>query len=255
MAESKKIGIYVVTHKRYTFPDLDFYSPLHVGRRGNQALGYLGDDTGENISHKNTKFCELTGIYWVWKNAIEENSYIGFVHYRRYFKGKRFLFKGKKILTENEILQIFKTSDIILPVKRKYYIETVYNHYKNAHFEKDLIRTKSIVADLYPDYLESFDEVMTGNSLYLCNMFIMKKEHFDRYMKWLFSILDELEKSLNTRSYDSYQSRVFGFIGERLFNVWIEQSDLQKQEIKVVNLEGEKYFKKVAGLLKRKLKL
>ncbi len=253
MAKNKKVGIYVVTHKKYTFPNLEIYTPLHVGRRGKQTLGYAGDDTGENISHKNTEFCELTGIYWAWKNAVKDNDYIGFVHYRRYFKGQHFLFNGKKILTESEILDVFKTSDIILPVKRKYYIETVYNHYKNAHFEQDLIKTKNIVANLYPDYLDSFDKVMQGNSLYLCNMFIMKKEHFDNYMRWLFSILDELEMSINVKSYDFYQNRVFGFIGERLFNVWVTQSNLKKKEIKVVNLEGEEYIKKAVGLLKRKL--
>lgn len=253
MVEGKKIKVFVVTHKRYVFPELDIYSPLRVG--GGDSFGYLGDNTGENISLKNQSFCELTGIYWAWKNAVVDNDYIGFVHYRRYFSGEKFCFRGKKILTENEILAHLETSDIILPVKRRYYIESVYDHYKNAHYERDIIKTKNIIAELHPDYLDSFNKVMKGKSLYLCNMFIMRKSEFISYTEWLFSILDELERNIDTKAYDLYQGRVFGFIGERLFNVWIEKSALRKKEIKVVNLEGEDYLKKAIGLLRRKFKL
>ncbi len=252
MNVKKKLTIYVITHKKYSFPKSDIYLPLHVGKKGKETLGYADDDTGSSISQKNPTHCELTGMYWVWKNAINTSDYIGFTHYRRYFKGSDFVFNGKKILDKKEIFSILEANDIIIPTKRKYYIESVYDHYKNAHYEKDILATRNIILELHPEFINAFDKIMQGSSLYLCNMFIVKAEIFDEYMQWLFSILDELENRIDIKTYDSYQGRVFGFIGERLFNIWIEHSDLNTREIKVANLEGEEYLKKIAGFLKRK---
>lgn len=76
--------IFVATHKEYDkFPSLDIYEPIQVGAAVGEHLGYLADDSGDNISLKNKFFCELTAHYWVWKNSNED--VVGVVHYRRYF--------------------------------------------------------------------------------------------------------------------------------------------------------------------------
>ena len=77
------IKILVAVHKPYWMPADDVYLPLHVGKSGKEDIGFAGDDTGENISHKNANYCELTGLYWAWKNLAAD--YIGLCHYRRYF--------------------------------------------------------------------------------------------------------------------------------------------------------------------------
>lgn len=93
-AVKKYIKIVVATHKKYRMPEDGCYLPLQVGKAGKEALGYQGDDTGDNISEKNPYYCELTGLYWAWKNLDAE--YIGLVHYRRYFASKKRCF-GRKI--------------------------------------------------------------------------------------------------------------------------------------------------------------
>lgn len=47
------ITIIVASHQAYRMPDEPIYLPLHVGRAGKPDLGFIGDDTGDNISNKN----------------------------------------------------------------------------------------------------------------------------------------------------------------------------------------------------------
>ena len=75
--------IIVTTHKFYWMPKYEIYFPLHVGKKGKRSIGFHGDDTGSNISERNANYCELTGVYWAWKNL--KCDVIGLCHYRRYF--------------------------------------------------------------------------------------------------------------------------------------------------------------------------
>ena len=81
-----KVTVVVATHKPYAMPADPLYLPLHVGAEGKESIGFAGDNTGDHISAKNPQFCELTGLYWAWKNV--DADYIGLAHYRRHFRGK-----------------------------------------------------------------------------------------------------------------------------------------------------------------------
>ena len=79
------IKIIVCCHKDDLKLSSDVYFPLHVGKAVSSLdLDIQGDDTGDNISEKNPGYCELTGMYWAWKN-LKGVDYIGLCHYRRYF--------------------------------------------------------------------------------------------------------------------------------------------------------------------------
>lgn len=249
-----RVKILIATHKNYEFPNTACYVPIYVGKAlHRQQLAIQGDDTGDNISVKNGSFCELTALYWAWRNNFfAESDYVGLVHYRRYFKGSELRLKDQEIASENELLSYLVEYDVIVAKKRNYYIETIYSHYKNAHYIKDLDLTREIIAQDFPDYCSAFDQVMSSSSLHLFNMFVMKKEYFEQYCNWLFAILFKLEKQIDVTDYDNYQKRVFGFLAERLFNVWLLKNNLSKKELKVVSLEKEKILFKVIGLLKRK---
>ena len=144
------IKIIVATHKEYWMPEDSMYLPIQVGAEGKDYdLGYIKDNTGKNISSKNANYCELTGLYWAWKNL--KADYVGLAHYRRHFciKGVKGT-KKEKILTTSQVSDLLKKTDIILPNPRNYYIETNYSQYAHAHHAIDLDTTRKIIAKKYP---------------------------------------------------------------------------------------------------------
>lgn len=247
------IKFLVATHKKYWMPKDEIYLPIQVGKEGKQDLGYIGDNTGDNISTKNSNYCELTAIYWAWKNL--EADYIGLVHYRRYFTKHNFRNCEKKkqdILTKNDFENILKDVDIIVPDKRKYYIETNRSHYNHAHYKKDLNETENIIKEIYPEYSIAFNKVMNRTWAHMFNMFIMRKDYFDEYCEWLFTILFELEKRIDISNYKVMEARVFGFISELLLDVWLETKQIKYREVNVSFIEKQNWLKKGYLFLKRK---
>jgi hypothetical protein len=94
---------------------------------------------------------------------------------------------------------------------------------------------------------------MGGTKISLYNMFVCKKSLIDEYFAWLFPTLFALEKKIPYQDYDAYQKRVFGFMAERLFNVWLhhQRDRLKIKYLPVVNIDGENLLLKGIGLLKR----
>ncbi len=249
-----KSKILVATHKQYEFPGNELYQPIQVGSALSlNDFGYLRDDSGKNISSKNKSYSELTALYWAWKNGyFEESRYCGLVHYRRYFKGK-LPFGKTSILSPEEITAYLDAYDIILPKKRNYYIENVRSHYEHAHYKKDLDILEALIDEYTPEYSIAFKQTMDATTLHLYNMFVMKTDDFNRYMEWLFTLMALLEEKIDISDYDDYQKRVFGFLSERLFNVWLIKNCLQSKTLPVVNIEGENLILKGIKMLKRKI--
>jgi len=101
------LTIYTLTHKHFTKPDDNMYVPLQVGTAINSPLGYLRDDTGDNISALNGYYSELTGLYWIWKN-VHDINYVGTCHYRRYL-----IDENEHIMNEKQYEQIFKEYELV----------------------------------------------------------------------------------------------------------------------------------------------
>lgn len=232
--------IVVATHKAFTPPKDIIYLPLHVGAAGKPRLGFATDDTGDNISSKNDNFCELTGLYWAWRN-LKNTDAIGLCHYRRYFKA-----------SQNQIDAMLGKIDCILPKPRHYFIETTYSQYIHAHHAIDLDMTRKIIAERHPDYLAAFDATMKSTKGHRFNMLIMKRTLLDRYCTWLFDILFELERRLDISSYSDNDRRVFGFVGERLLDVWIRANSIPYLEIPVLHTESQHWPTKIVKFLTRK---
>ena len=220
------IKILIATHKQAQMPKEDIYLPVHVGKalHPDVQLGIQTDNEGDNISTKNPYYSELTAMYWAWKNI--KADYIGLSHYRRLFAFKRKLKDWDRILTKKEAEALCQKYDVILPKKRKWYIETVYSHYDHTLDGKHLDDTAKIIEELFPDYLPFFHKAMKRREEHLFNMFIMKWNLFDNYCNFMFPILQRLEQMYDLKSMDPFQARLIGRMGERLLDVWLMKNNL-----------------------------
>ena len=246
-----KVNIIIATHKKYDMPKYKSYLPIHVGKEGKKEVGFKGDNTGNNISLKNPYFCELTGLYWAWKNL--KVDYVGLAHYRRHFKGKTISkYKFEQVLSDKEINELLRKNDIILPKKRNYYIENLYSHYEHTLHIETLDITGEIIKEKYPKYSKEFDLLKKRTSAHMFNMFIMKKELMDEYCKWLFDILFELEKRIDTTKYDSFHARFYGRVSELLLDVWLNTKGYKYTEVPLLNMEKVNWWKKGTSFLKAK---
>ena len=252
----KNAKILIALHKTYEVPKEELYLPLHVGAEGKEDIGIEEkDNVGENISAKNPFYSELTGVYWAWKNL--DADYVGLVHYRRYFTGKhKFLVNGKTkgILSSEEVNKLLDKHDVIVPKKRKYYIETLYSHYAHSMYVEPLDITGEIIKEKYPNYYAEFEALKKRRSAHMFNMFVMKRDIFEEYSKWLFDILFELEKRVDSSKYDKFHSRFYGRVSELLLDVFLRTNKISCKEVGLKNIEKQNFFKRVKSFLRAKFK-
>lgn len=245
------IIIGVISHKEYNMPNDPIYLPVEVGASNRDKHFFsFRDDIGENISTKNASYCELTGYYAVYKNL--NYDILGFVHYRRLFISPKNKNKRKpELLKKEEIEAYLSKYDFILPKKRNYYIETNYKHYIRAHKKEALDKLSEIIKNDYPAYYESFIKQMNKKTCHLFNMFIAKKENANAYLDFIFEVLGKLEKKINLDDYKGYDKRVFGFLAERLLDVYIDTNKLTFIELPYYFTEKQNIFKKIIKCLFR----
>lgn len=264
----KSVEIIIAAHKAYDFPKDKSYVPLQVGAKiSNTDLKIARDDTGDNISSKNPYFCELTGLYWLWKNS--KADFKGLVHYRRYFTSAKKIPKENRlsaVLNDKDIEELIKTYDLILPKKRNYYIEDLWSHYAHTLHIEPLEKTGEIIKKDYKEYFKEFERLKTRKSAHMFNMMIAKKEIFDEYSEWLFNILFKLENEMKkspefVAEYSGFHSRFYGRISELLFDVWLytkypglkttdkPDDEVKVKELKVIDIEGVNWLKKGGSFL------
>lgn len=166
----------------------------------------LTDCEGDNISSKNRQYCELTALYWIWKNSRED--IIGLSHYRRHFILPD---KWQEIMVSNQI-------DAILPVPTCVY-PSIEKNYKERHDPSDWDYLMEYLKEHRPEDYELSKKVFSGNLYLPCNMFIMHREVLDNLCRWLFPILDAVTANGGVKQ-DAYLNRYPGFISERLITLY-----------------------------------
>ena len=208
--------IYVVTHEKAQPCLPDGYRLISVGGAAADAPPGASDSSGDNISEKNACYCELTAAYWIWKNGTSD--IVGLMHYRRFLTTHPF--SRKAYISENEVKKLLEGYDFIAgPLFRNK--PSVASVMSDGVRERDFGLLREVMSELHPEMLTVFDGVFAGDRTYFCNIAVARKTDWDEYCGWLFPILFEAEKHIDICAKDSYQRRVFGFLAERLFNVWL----------------------------------
>lgn len=240
------IKIFICAHKELPLPQHPYFLPIQAGAALHEPItGYQPDSEGDNISAKNPHFCELTCHYWAWKN-LKNVDIVGLNHYRRYFdfqqKWPQFSADKHFISTESFLNQPYifpnledtlHNYDIILPVARHWRVSNT-RQYGEYHIAKDWEMLRQIIKERSPQYISAFEKTMDhSNKSVGYNMFITHWKHFDAYSEWLFDILFEVERRVPPIE-DPIQSRIYGYMSERLINVFCERHRLQIMHIPLI---------------------
>ena len=216
-ADSMNTGKIYVASSIFDGELKDEYSPLPEEKRIQVGCGLtvervgncnIFDNTGENISKLNKHFCELTGLYWIWKHAAED--YVGLVHYRRHF------------LLPEDWIDICRENgvDAILPVPL-YVNPSVSENYRERHVASDWDYLMEYFKKNLPDEYDDIVRILGENLYSPCNMIIARREVLDELCSWMFPIIFDVYEHCGVKE-DSYQSRYPGFISERLITYYFE---------------------------------
>ena len=240
------IKIFICAHKEVQLPQHPYFLPVQAGAALHEPIiGYQPDNEGDNISDKNPHFCELTCHYWAWKN-LKNVDIVGLNHYRRYFDFTRKwpVFSADKhfISTDSFLSQeyifpdlerLLQKYDIILPIARHWRVSNT-QQYADYHIAKDWEMLRQIIRERSPQYIPAFEKTMDhSNKSVGYNMFITHWKHFDAYSEWLFDILFEVERRVPPID-DPVQSRIYGYMSERLINVFCKHHHLRTKHVPLI---------------------
>lgn len=231
MEKKTNIKILVCCHKPGEWISDDIYMPIHCGKAiSNYNLDIQGDDVGDNISEKNIQYCELTAMYWAWKN-LKDVDYVGFCHYRRHFD-----MENIKMNTEDYYLKCMKNYDVIL-------VKPIIHPFSNMNYlnfvlpKEDIYIAFDCLKRIYPSYINTLVDYMYNTNKWIAfNMFICSWSIFNEYQKWLFPLLHEIEHSIKMSGY-SRLKRVVAYLSEILLPVFMFHNGYK---IKYLGLEESK---------------
>ena len=246
------IKIAIACHKPSPLPadPSGVYLPLCVGHALHPGLdlGIQTDDTGLNRSAENGCLCELTAIYWLWKNSAAD--FKGLFHYRRYLslgmshRGRlryglfrlmrRQLMPVSKV-GEKEFLrmadgfsrrcpQLCERYDILSTQPCRYTCSVA--EFFNEAVGRYLPIMNAILAERFPEYASTMNALLASRSMTFGNISVMRSDIFDRYCTMLFGVIDavieEVERSDDPNLKADFLNRKAGYLGELLTACFIE---------------------------------
>lgn len=225
----KKASLQVYQAKHYKDKGLksncglpDWIIPIQAGAAlSSEKVAEETDCTGDNISTKNANYCELTVLYWLWKNCLAdqkgaepflpasyETEYYGLYHYRRILD-----------ISEKDLFRMKKNGvDVVLPYPTVHE-PNIYEHHERYINDRDWRTVLAALEDLQPEYAAAFPEILRQPYLYNYNILIAKKQILSDYCAWLFPILKQVEEKSVPKGKER-SDRYIGYIAENLMTLY-----------------------------------
>lgn len=239
------VTIAVATHKEFPFSLPQGYVKLQTNCFTNKShwAGYIHDDDGDNISEKNSTYCELTALYWLWKNSDADIK--GLCHYRRFFCkntvplcSPHYFIDGKNLHKEvmkvSTMKYLLRDYDAIVLAPYAPYSRTAKQDLLIYCYEKDIDILTSVINEFFPEYQDAYYSVMSSHNISYCNMIVAEKTVFNKYCSWLFSVLAMCEQRCNIECYDAQHKRIYGYLAEVLMNVYLKKHGLNTVDLRCV---------------------
>lgn len=208
----------------FSFPD--YMLPIQAGAALTERnIAQLKDNTGDHISEKNGNYCELTALYWIWKNRLQtekdggesKRQYYGLAHYRRHLS-----------LNADDFYRPYDNDvDVVLPYPLPYE-PNIHAHHKMFIKDEDWRATVQALCELDPRYKALITSVFSQRYLFNCNIFLAKKHILENYCEWLFPLLFRIEE-LSVPKGNQRADRYIGYIAESLETLYfMERRDALK---------------------------
>ncbi|MCR5249107.1 MAG: DUF4422 domain-containing protein [Lachnospiraceae bacterium] len=161
-----------------------------------------GDDTGDNISSQNNRYCELTVGYWGAKNI--NSDYIGLYHYGRGFE-----------VEDSDLEQIYRQGiDVVLPIP-------VYWRWNIASYNNGIVNLlMDGIRGVSPEFLEAADSYLCDRFFLIGNLLVGKKEIYKAFYDWMFSVLRYTDDKLGGVW---WTQRGPAYFGEHLYNIYFRK--------------------------------
>jgi hypothetical protein len=246
----------------------ELYAPLVMGHAIGHHPVLVSDQWGANIAGQ-ASYCEMRGQYYVWKNLLSAYDYVGFQHYRRMI-----FFDQMPLAAHDPLLLQVRRAYLRDPLTIELKTDaSFFQAYQDAlqrlgqtdiEALRELIGSHDIItlrpwpcslAEQYrsthvPGDWDALVHILTQHPrfrgrpnhldfdlkmLYSCNMYVMRAEEFDAYMSFWHETMREFTKLVKPHA-DPYQSRVYGFISERIFTLYLYQLRMERPQLRIIAL-------------------
>ena len=248
------------------------YVPVGLGNNEFNKK-WLRDNSGDNISEKNSFYGEYTFHYWFWKNKlieISEDTWIGFCAYRRFWTNSSGLFEIKNcndflqgaqknwnnydvILGQNIFMDGWSNMKILkhglksFILNPKFFLKKNRNlklHFDSFHGAGNLDRA---IEMLDSDDKKDFRTFMENQNFFnRGNMFIIKnKRIINNFYNTVFPWLNRCEKIFGFNKGKYGETRIYAFLMERFMSYWFNKhAKVMIWPIAFHDIKNERLFEK-----------